>query len=71
MAQLTERLFKPKEVADMLSYSLATIYRLIDSGRLPVVKIRSGLRIRASDIERLIRVNTENRGTQKRNWRTG
>ena len=66
------KLIKPKDAAELLSYSLATVYRLIDSGQLPVVKIgKGGLRIAESDIDTLIRHNTERRGTLKRNWRAG
>ena len=68
---MNDILLKPREVAEKLSYSLPTVYRMIDSGKLPVVKIGSGLRVRQSEIERLIKQNTEHRGTLKRNWRTG
>ena len=71
MINATTKLLTPKNVEDLLSCSLATVYRLIDSGRLPVVKITSALRVRESDVERLIRSNTECRGTLKRNWRAG
>ena len=64
-------LLKPKDVAERMSYSLATVYRLIDSGKLPVVKIGSALRVQEGDLDRLIRQNTENRGVLKRNWRAG
>jgi len=67
---LHDKLLKPKDVAERLSYSLATVYRLIDSGMLPVVKIGSGLRVIESDLDRLIRGNTERRGRLKRDWRT-
>ena len=40
---------KPKDVAERMSYSLATVYRLIDSGKLPVVKIGSALRVQEGD----------------------
>ena len=66
---MTETLLRPKEVADRLSYSLRTVYRLIDSGQLPVVKIGSVLRVRESDIDNLIKQNTERRGTLKSKWR--
>ena len=65
------KLLKPTDVAEKLNYSLATVYRLIDSGQLQVVKISRGLRVREADLDRLIRLNTENRGTLKRNWKTG
>lgn len=69
--QTLEKMYTPKQVADHMGYSLATIYRYIDSGLMPVVKIRSGMRIKESDIIRLINNNTERRGTQKRFWRAG
>ena len=63
------KLLKPTDVAEKLSFSLATVYRLIDSGKLPVVKIGAALRVRETDLDHLIRVNTECRGTLKCNWR--
>ena len=71
MIQVTTKLLTPKKVAEQLSYSLPTVYRLIDSGQLPVVKIRGALRVCESEVERLIRNNTERRGSLKRNWRIG
>jgi len=68
---MNDNLLSPAKVAERLCYSLSTVYRLIDSGKLPVIKIGAGLRVRESDIERLIRQNTERRGSLKRNWRTG
>jgi len=68
---MSDILLKPNEVAEKLSFSLRTVYRMIDSGKLPVVKIGSALRVRESEIDRLIKQNTEHRGTLKRNYRTG
>ncbi len=42
------------EVAKRFSVSDQTIYRWIDEGLLPVVKVRRLLRIRRSDVERLL-----------------
>ena len=42
------------EVAKRFSVSDQTIYRWIDDGLLPVVKVRRLLRIRTSDVDRLL-----------------
>jgi len=70
---MSDMLLTPKAVAEKLSFSMPTVYRLIDSGQLPVVKIGAGqrgaLRVRESELEKLIKNNTERRGTLKRNYR--
>jgi len=45
-----------KQVAEKLSVSESTIRRLIDSGKLKVVKVGSQLRISDSEIERYLKV---------------
>lgn len=64
-----EKLYSVKQIIELTGYSQATIYRYIDSGILPVIKIRGGLRVRESDLCKMINENTEHRGTQKRSWR--
>ena len=49
-----DRLLPVSEVAERFNVSDQTIYRWIDDGILPVVKVRRLLRIRSSDVERLM-----------------
>ncbi len=42
------------QVADLLSVSKSTIYRLIDDGSIETVHIRSKIRIRRSVVERYL-----------------
>ena len=49
-----DRLLAVSEVAKRFSVSDQTIYRWIDEGILPVVKVRRLLRIRQSDVDRLL-----------------
>lgn len=42
------------EVADMCRLSERAVYRAVESGELPGTKLRSRLRIRASDVEKWI-----------------
>ncbi len=42
------------EVAKRFSVSDQTVYRWIDDGLLPVVKVRRLIRIRTSDVDRLL-----------------
>lgn len=49
-----DRLLGVTEVAKRFSVSDQTIYRWIDDGLLPVVKVRRLLRIRQSDVDRLL-----------------
>jgi excisionase family DNA binding protein len=49
-----DRLLGVPEVAKRFSVSDQTIYRWIDDGLLPSVKVRRLLRIRQSDVERLL-----------------
>ena len=45
---------EPKEAAELLAVNLETIYRWLNSGKLPGTKIGGLWRIRRSAIERLI-----------------
>jgi len=46
------------EVAQCLALSRSTVYILMDSGRLPYVKLGRSRRIRKEDVLRLIDANT-------------
>jgi len=47
-------LLKPKEVANRLNISRSLVYQLIQSGDIPVVRIKSTVRIKSSDLETFI-----------------
>lgn len=56
MSTTTEtRLLGVRETADRLSVSIFTVYRLVESGALPVVRFTptSRLRFHVEDVERL------------------
>ena len=48
-------LLKPREAAQMLNISRSLVYQLIRSGEIPVVRIKSTVRIKASDLEMFIK----------------
>ena len=45
-----DRLLRVAEVAQILGYSRATVYRLIGEGRLPIVRISGTIRFRYQSI---------------------
>lgn len=49
-----DRLLPVSEVAKRFSVSDQTIYRWIEDGLLPVVKVRRLLRVRSGDVDRLL-----------------
>ena len=51
---LQATLLKPKEAANKLNISRSLVYQLIRSGDIPVVRIKSTVRIRSSDLETFI-----------------
>lgn len=52
---LQEILLKPAEVARILNVSRSMVYQLIRSGDIPVIKVRSVLRIRPADLQSYIK----------------
>jgi excisionase family DNA binding protein len=50
-----ERMFRIKDVADLLRVSDKTVRRLIDEGKLPALKLRGLLLIRWTDLETLVK----------------
>ena len=50
-----ERLLKPAEVAEVLSISKALVYRLIQQGVIPSVRINHAVRVMPSDLEGYIK----------------
>lgn len=52
------RLLKVSAVAKQLSMGTTSVYKLMDSGQLPYVKIGKTRRVPLSAVERLVRENT-------------
>jgi excisionase family DNA binding protein len=46
------KLLSPSEVAGWLSVSRATVYRLVDAGQIPVVRVGGQLRFDRAELER-------------------
>jgi len=57
----SEKLLKPREVADMLNISRSLVYQLIRSQEIPAVRIKSTVRVKASDLAEFMN------GNQKKN----
>ena len=51
---LYDTLLKPSEAARMLNISRSLVYELIRSGDIPVVRIKSIVRIKLSDLSNFI-----------------
>ena len=49
-----ERLLKAMDVARILNISRALSYRLLDSGKIPAVRINRAVRVKPSDLKRFI-----------------
>jgi excisionase family DNA binding protein len=51
-----EKMFKPKEAAEILSLKKLTIYRWVKAGKIKAVRLPDGrLRIAESELERVIK----------------
>lgn len=50
---LPPRYYRVEEVAHILAVSTRTVYRMIEDGKLPAVRVRRSIRIRCEDLERL------------------
>jgi len=49
-----ERLLKPADVAEVLSVSKALVYRLIQQGAIPSVRINHAVRVKPCDLDAFI-----------------
>ena len=49
-----ERLLKANEVAELLNVSRAMSYHLLQSGRIPVVRINRAVRVKLGDLRSFI-----------------
>jgi len=51
---IDERLLKPSEVAEFLNISRAMSYRLLQSGKIPVIRINRIVRVRPNDLQKFL-----------------
>ena len=51
---IEEKLLKPSEVAEYLNISRAMSYRLLQSGKIPVIRINRTVRVKPSDLHGFI-----------------
>jgi len=72
MSQINETLhpilLKAGQVAKILNTSKSFVYGLIDKGEIPVVKIRSSVRVIPKDLEEYIQANREKGRHGKKAW---
>ena len=61
---LSVTLLKPMDAAKILNISRSTIYQLLQSGDIPVVRIKSSVRIRPIDLNAYIEQNRNSRVLQ-------
>lgn len=50
-----EELLTIKEVAEILNFKERTVRSWVDSGKLPCIKVFSGIRIKKSEVEKLLK----------------
>jgi excisionase family DNA binding protein len=53
-----DRLLTTLEVCDLLGVKETTVYRLRSSGALPYIKLRGSIRMRLSEVEKLLEEST-------------
>ncbi|MCX6154105.1 MAG: helix-turn-helix domain-containing protein [Candidatus Kapabacteria bacterium] len=53
----SDNLITPAELASQLSISMATVYRLIETRKIPFYKIGGSLRFKQDDVEKYIELN--------------
>lgn len=52
---VAQRLLKAKEVADTLQVSRSQVYRMIQQGKIPTVRVGSAVRVRDTDLDEFIK----------------
>lgn len=57
-------LYRVDEVAHILAVHPRTVYRMIEKGELPVVRVRRTVRIRREDLEQLLVVREDDIAAQ-------
>ncbi|MCX6153850.1 MAG: helix-turn-helix domain-containing protein [Candidatus Kapabacteria bacterium] len=53
----SDNLITPAELANTLSVSMTTVYRLIETRKIPFCKIGGSLRFKQDDVEKYIELN--------------
>ncbi|WP_428321323.1 helix-turn-helix domain-containing protein [Paenibacillus dendritiformis] len=56
---LIERLYTLKQVAEVLSLSYATVYRMVNDGTLPSTKVGGSIRVTQESLRKFILENTK------------
>ena len=56
---MTEKLLTPIEVQQLLHISRSTLYRLIQKGQLPVIRVGGTYRIRMSELNAYLEKNNQ------------
>jgi len=62
-SMITDRertLLRPSDVAKRLNISTSFAYRLLQTGEIPVVRIRAACRVRPQDLEKYVERNLHN-----------
>ncbi|WP_367303789.1 helix-turn-helix domain-containing protein [Paenibacillus dendritiformis] len=54
-----ERLYTLKQVAEVLSLSYATVYRMVNDGTLPSTKVGGSIRVTQESLRKFILENTK------------
>ncbi|WP_412760890.1 helix-turn-helix domain-containing protein [Paenibacillus validus] len=54
-----ERLYSLKQVAEVLSLSYATVYRMVNDGTLPSTKVGGSIRVTQESLRKFIVENTK------------
>jgi excisionase family DNA binding protein len=54
MLESMPRLLKPKEIAEFLNVSVPQVYKLLNEGEIPCVRIKKSIRVRQKDLENYI-----------------
>jgi len=62
---LSHRLLTPKDVADLLSIPLSTVYELARDGRLPTIRIGRAVRFDQRDLETHLAHHCRRSGTPR------
>lgn len=54
-----EKLYTPREVAEILGFTISTVETYIKDGRIPTVKVFRSNRVKESDLKSLIKERKE------------
>jgi len=51
---MSDQILKAKQVAEMLDVGLSTVYRAVEAGELPAIRIGAAIRIRREALEKFL-----------------